>query len=94
MLKFSSSNIINHRFHSDNDKGESVIGYDMVIGRGLMVQISLAADFNRQVLKWDGATVHMKDPRNVLGQSNLTGREMCEVAMKTAETASNQEATN
>ena len=51
---------INHRFHIDNDKGDSGIGYDMIIGRDLMVQLKLTADFKRQVLQWDGATVYMK----------------------------------
>ena len=31
MPEFSISNIINHLFHVDNDKGESSIGYDMII---------------------------------------------------------------
>ena len=38
MPEFSGSKIINHRFHVDNDEGESGIGYDMIIGRDLMVQ--------------------------------------------------------
>ena len=41
--ELSSSNIINHRFHVDNDKGESGICYDMIIGRDLMVQLGLTA---------------------------------------------------
>ena len=49
-----------------------------------MVQLVLTADFKRQVLQWDGATLHMKDPRNVLGQSDLTNQEMHEVVMQTA----------
>ena len=36
MPEFSIRNIISHRFYVDNDEGESGIGYDMVIGRGLM----------------------------------------------------------
>ena len=50
MPDFSSSKIINHLFHVDNDKDESVIGYDMIIGRDLMVKLVLASDFKRQVL--------------------------------------------
>ena len=45
MPGYSSSKIINHLFHVNNDKGESVIGYDMIIGRDLMVQLGLMADF-------------------------------------------------
>ena len=35
--EFSIRKIINRRFHVDNDEGESGIGYDMIIGRDLMV---------------------------------------------------------
>ena len=67
MPEFSVSNIINHHFHFDNNKGESDLGYDMIIVRYLMVQLGLTADFKRQVIQWDGATVHMKEPISLLG---------------------------
>ena len=35
--EFSSSKIIERRFHVDNGKSESVIGYDMFIGCDLMI---------------------------------------------------------
>ena len=60
MLEFSISKIINHRFHVYNDKGKSVIGYDMIIGRDLMVHLGLSADFKCQVLQLYGATVYIK----------------------------------
>ena len=88
MMELSGSKITNHHFHVDNDEGESGIGYYMIIGRDLMVQLGLTDNFKRQVLQWDAATVHMKESRNVLGQSNLTKREMREVVMQTAEPAS------
>ena len=47
MLEFSSSKIINHRFHVGKGKGELRIGYDMIICRDLMVQKSFTANFNR-----------------------------------------------
>ena len=43
--------VMNHCFHVDNDEDESGIGYDMIIGRDLMVQIGLTSNFNRQVLQ-------------------------------------------
>ena len=86
--EFSSSKIINHRFHVNNNKGESGICYDMIIGRDLMVQLGLAAGFKRQFLQWGDATVHMKEPSMFLGKYDLTKREMCEVVMQTAEPAS------
>ena len=36
MPEFSSSKIISHRFHVDNNEGESFISYDMIIGCDLM----------------------------------------------------------
>ena len=44
---FSSSKIINHQFHIDNGKGDLGIVYYMIIGRDLMVQLSLMANFKR-----------------------------------------------
>ena len=51
MPDLSSIKIINHRFHLDNDKGESGIGYDIIIVRDLMVQLGLTDEFKRQVLQ-------------------------------------------
>ena len=50
MPDFSISKIINHRFHVDYEKGDLGIGYDMIIGCDLMVQVVLMADFQHQVL--------------------------------------------
>ena len=60
MPEFSSSKIIQHRLHVDNNIGESGIGYDMIIGRDLMVRLGLSADFKRQLLQGYGVTVPMK----------------------------------
>ena len=74
--------MINHRFHVNNKKGESGIGYDMIISLDLMVQLGLTADFKRQVLQWDGATVHMKDPSSFLGKSDLIKHYMRNVVIQ------------
>ena len=58
-----------------------------------MVHLGLTADFKRQVLQWDDATAHMKQPSVLLGQSNLTKRNMREVVMHTVEPTSTQKAT-
>ena len=60
MPEFSSSNIINHQFNVDNEKGELGIGYETIIGHNLMVKIGLYDDFKIQVLQWDGVTVYIK----------------------------------
>ena len=56
----------------------------MIIGRDVMAQLGLQADFKHQVLQWDGATVHMKEPSGLLGKSDLNKCEMREVVMQTA----------
>ena len=81
MPEFSSSKIINNCLRVNNEKGESGIGYYIIIGCELMVQIGLTADLEPQFLKWDGATVHRKERRNLLGQSDLAKGEMREVVM-------------
>ena len=93
MPKFSRSKINNHRFHVNNDKGESGIGYEIIIGRYLMVQLGLTVDFNHQVLQWYGATLHMKGPSGMLGKSDLNKRGMREVVMHTIEPDSTREDT-
>ena len=67
MTEFSSSKIIEHRFRVENNKVESDIGYDMIIGHDLMVQLGLLVGFKHQVLQWDDITLSMKEPRNLLG---------------------------
>ena len=88
MPEFSSSNIIEHRFNVDNDKGELGISYDMIIGRDLMVKLGLSAEFKLQVLQWDGVTSPMKEPICLLGKSYSTSRKMREVVIQNAEPAS------
>ena len=65
----------------------------MIIGRELMVQLGLTANFKQQVLQWDGATLHMKEPRCLLGKSDLNKRDMRKLVMKTTELSSTREAT-
>ena len=93
MLEFSNSKITYRRFHGDIYKGQLGIGYDMIMGSDLMVQLGLMANFKHQLLQWYGATVHMKDPGILLGPSNLTKSEMSKVMMHNEEPASTREAT-
>ena len=88
MPELFSSKISNNGFHIDHEQGESGIGYDMIISRDLMVQIGLTADFKRQVLQWDGATVNMKGHSSLIGKYDLAKSDMHEVVMQTAEPAS------
>ena len=70
MPEFSSSNIIEHHFHINNNKVESVIGYDRIIGHDPMVQLGVMAEYKCHVLQWDGATVPMEETSSLLGKSD------------------------
>ena len=72
MPEFSSSKIITHQFHIDNIWGDERIGYDMIVGHDLMVQLGLKDDFIHQILEWDETVVPMKEPVNLVGQLDLT----------------------
>ena len=50
MPDLSSSKIIEHRFHVDNNKYELGTGYDMIIGCHLMLQLVLMDDFDKQTV--------------------------------------------
>ena len=65
----------------------------MIIDCDLMVQLGLTAEFKRQVLQWNGATVHMKEHICLIGKSGLNKSEMHEVVMQTIEPDSIREAT-
>ena len=77
----------------DNNKGESGIGHDIIIGSYLMVQLGLTDYLKCRVLQGVGVTVPMKEPRGLLGQSDLTSREICGVVIHTTEPVSTKEAT-
>ena len=82
MPYFSSSRIINHRFHVENNKGDLGIGYGIIIGRDLMIQLVLTSEFKRQVLQWHGDTVQMKEPRGLLWKPDLNKHDMRKVGMQ------------
>ena len=50
MSEFSSSKIIDSHFHAKNDKFELGIGYEIIIGCDLILQLGLTANFKHQVL--------------------------------------------
>ena len=76
MPEFSSRNFITYRYHIDNAEGDAGVCYDMIIGRGIMVQIGPKTYFLHKVLKWDETLVHMKEPVILLGKPNSTQCEM------------------
>ena len=64
-----------------NARGNEGIGYDMIIGRYLMVQLGLKAKFGRQIMQLEKTVVPMNEPTNFICQPNLTKREVQELVM-------------
>ena len=56
----------------------------MITGYYLKVKIGLTADFKRQVLQWDCATVLMKEYISFLGKYDITKHDMRKVVMQTS----------
>ena len=86
MPEFSSSKIILHYVHIDNNYVESGIGYYIIIGRDVMVQLGLSSNFNHRIFQCYSATVPIKEPIGLLGQIYLTSHDMRKLLMQTAET--------
>ena len=81
MPEFSIRKIIPHHFHVDNYKGKSGIGYDIIIGNDLMVQLGPSSNFKCQLLQWYGVDMPMEESRGLLGKTDLNSRDMCEMVM-------------
>ena len=59
MTKFYSIKIITHIFHIDNEDGDIGIGYEIIIGQDLMVQLGKIDGFRNNFTKWDVTAVPM-----------------------------------
>ena len=66
MTEFSISKIITHLFHDDYNEGDTYIGYNMIIGSYLMLQIVLIVYFKHKVLERDNSAVPMKSSDNLI----------------------------
>ena len=64
----------------------------MIIFLDLIVKLGLLTDFKCQFLQLGGVTVPIKEPSVLLGQIDLTSREIREVVIQTAEPVSTRKA--
>ena len=56
--EFSNSKLINWKFHlTDNED----LGYDMVIGRDLMMSLGIDISFDKKKIIWEGTEIPMRD---------------------------------
>ena len=94
MPEFSTNKVILHRFHVDNNEGESDVGSNMIIFRDLMVQLGLLDDVKHQLLQQNGFYVPMKETIGLIEQIDLISQEMCKMVMQNAEPISTMEDTD
>ena len=71
MQEFSIKNITSHRFCVNNAKVEIGIGYNMIIGRDLFLQLGLIAELNYNNLECYSAIVPTKCPLHRPGKPNI-----------------------
>ena len=57
-----------------NAQDDEGIGYDVIIGHDIMLQLGLKAVFGCQIMEWDNIVVPLKETGNFLGQPDLTKR--------------------
>ena len=93
MPEFSASKIINQRFHVDNEEEDMNIGYNMIIGRDLMVKLGLITDYKRKVLIWDEVSVPMRSVYHTDSKPTFSRAEIKQIMTQTAEPIATQEAT-
>ena len=70
MLELFLRTFITHQFQVDDNEGDTLICYDMIIGHNLMVQLGLVASFNCNVLEWYNTVVPIKDKVNISSNPN------------------------
>ena len=95
MPEFSSSRIIRHRFHVDQSKDRQNLGYDVILGRDIMIKLGLATDFARRKLVWDQMSIPMWTVSERDNKSNpiLHKEELRQFVQQTAEPKVTQNAT-
>ena len=76
MSELSRRNIIAQQFQVYDEKGDKGIDYYMIIVQYLMVQLSIIANFKRNILEWESDTVPMKELLNMKGDPNITNRKI------------------
>lgn len=90
LTEFSESKIINWKFNVSENSND--LGYDMIIGRDLMVELGLIINFKDKKVSWEGIDMPMRD-FNQLRKLNLSRREMRAVIQASHEPIVTEEAT-
>ena len=60
MPEFSITKIITNQFYINDGEGDTLMGYEIIIGRDLMVQFEMISYFKRKSVEWYGGVVTMK----------------------------------
>ena len=68
-------------------RGDAGIGYDMIVGRDLMLHLGLKNYFGCQIMEWKQTIIPMKETGNLLGQPDLTKHKIREMVIQAEEPA-------
>ena len=90
LTEFSESKVINWKFHIARDSKE--LGYDMVIGRDLLMALGINLRFKDLSIEWENTCIPMKD-FNRLMKMKLKPEELRAVIANAHEPIATQEAT-
>ena len=90
LTEFSESKVIKWNFNIARDSEE--LGYDMVIGRDLLMALGINLRFKDLTIEWEDTKIPMKDFQRLMSMK-LTQKELRAVISNTNEPIATQEAT-
>jgi len=64
LAEFSPSSIINHTFQVGEESTAGDIGYDVIVGRKLLIELGLIMNFEDRTMSWNGNVVPMRSLRH------------------------------
>ena len=91
--EFDRNTTLKHTFDIDESNDEKGIGYDMIIGRDLLVKLGIDIRFTDQTIKWEDMLVPMKAFAPGKDHKSLSNKEIRASIAQIAEPISTREAT-
>ena len=91
--EFNRNTLLKHTFDIDESNDKKGIGYDMIIGRDLLVKLGIDIRFTDQTIKWEDMLVPMKAFAPGKDHKSLSNREIRASIAQIAEPISTREAT-
>ena len=90
LTEFSDKKIITWTF---NVADKESLGYNMILGRDLLIELKMNISFDRKIVTWEGIEIPMRD-FNKLRKYNLNKKEFKKIIQSSQEPLVTQEATD